>query len=168
MEENHSQDADTHGSPPAQPNPPFDARPGQPMQHVQPNGNDRGDHVGPVGHRTEPRIFQAQVLELKDIDPSQQHSGNDEHQAGGKKKVADFHRTPVGPIVRVLDMQRAEDDYRQHNQQSQQQVGAEHHHVKPVLIRGVRIVFRPLQKRDSAQVDRVGRQHRHGGKDEIQ
>ena len=36
---------------------PADARPGQPMQHVQPDGEQRRDDVGPVNRRTQARVF---------------------------------------------------------------------------------------------------------------
>src|SRR5207249_1328280 len=47
-----------HRTHPTQPNPPFDAWSGQPMQNVEPNRHERRDHMRPVGGRAQSRIFQ--------------------------------------------------------------------------------------------------------------
>ena len=70
--------------------------------------------------------------------------------------------------MRVLYVDKAEDDHRQDEDESQPQVGAEHHHVKPVLVGEIRIVLNPFQKTYRAEINRIGGEHRRCRKNEIE
>ena len=60
------------GRGPAQAHPPLDARPGQPVQDIKPDRQERGDDMRPIGDGAQARVFQAQVLELENINARQQ------------------------------------------------------------------------------------------------
>ena len=168
VKENHPQHDHAHRRGPSQPDLPLDARPGQPVQDVKPHREERRDHVRPIRNRARLRILQPDVFELKDVESGQQQPRDEHDEAGRKEQVTDLHRVTVRAVVRVPDVNGSEDDQRQDQQQAQRQMNAEHHHVKPVLVGLVRIVFEPFEKRDCAEINRIGGEHRHQSEDEQQ
>ena len=72
MEEDHADDGNANCGTPTKACLPLDARSRQPVQDVKPGRQQGRDDVRPIRQRTQPRIFQPQILELKDIDARQE------------------------------------------------------------------------------------------------
>ena len=161
VEKDHSQYEHADRGGPAESDLPFDARTGEPVQDVQPEGHDRCDDVRPISDRPQLRVFQADVFELKNVDARQGQPRDQRDQAGGEQQVADLHRPAVRTIVRVADVDDSENHHREDQQQAQTEVRSEHHHVKPVLVGLVCPGSQPFQKRHGAEIHRIGGQHSH-------
>ena len=168
MEKNHSQDDHADRRRPTQARLPLDARPGQSVQEVEPHGKDRRDDVRPVGDGAQLRILQPDILELENVDARQQQPRDEHDEAGGEEQVADFHRATVRAIVRIFDVEDAEDDNRQDEHKSQREVREEHGLVKIVLESDPTSPIEPLQKRNAGQVNRVRAHQRDQPEDEAE
>src|ERR1041385_2675495 len=99
------------------------------------------------------RILEPDIFEVENIDASQQQSGNQNDEAGGKEDVAHFHRAPVWTVMGVFDVNEAEHDDWQDEQQTKPEMRAEHQHVEPALVSCIRVRLNPFKKADRAQVN---------------
>src|SRR5256885_5418957 len=125
----HRSDRDSTRAHPAQSHAQFDARSSEPMQDVEPYRHEWRDDMRPVCAGAQRRIFQIKYpANANERQPREQ-----QQQAHPKQQVSDAHRTAIWAVVSILNMEGAEDDYRQDEQKSQHQVREEHVHVEIVL-----------------------------------
>ena len=168
VQQHHADGQDAHRRAPAQSDPPFDARPGEPVQNVEPDAYDWRDDMRPIGDGTQAWVFEAHVLEMENINARQQQAGDQDGQRGEEEQVTDLDGAAVRAVVRIDDMKNAEDDDGQDDQQAKAEVRPEHHHVKPVLIGGVGVALEPFQEGDGAEINGIGGQDGDQGENKIQ
>ena len=150
VEHHAAKDQRRHRSAPPQADGPLDSRTGHPVDDVEPDGENWRDDVRPID-----RLAQHRILDAEEIKAHQRHAGEEQRQADEEQQIAHAHRATVRPVVGVLDVDRAEDDHRQHHQQPEHEMPAEHDHVEIVLVGRVRVALEPFEEGDGTEVNRV-------------
>ena len=140
---------------------PLDAWSGKSMQDEEPDGDRRGQYVGPVDDA-------ACVLILdfgNAVDASEQQTADEQYDCHREQCVTDPDGSPVATVVRVAEVEDPENDDRQNDHQSEHQVDEEHELVE-VILQDLTAI--PLGEGDGRQVARVDREQGEETEDDHQ
>ena len=137
---------------------PANAWPGQPVQQIKPDAEQRRDDVSPIRHG--PTALTLDLNPLEAIEAHQHHARDQHHQTDGEERIADIHRLSVGPVPGVGDVDPIEDQEGHHEEQPQDEVGQELNLVGVVLVAHPAGPVFPGHEGDGEQVHRIGPQER--------
>ena len=166
MEEQHHERRRGGGEAELDADAPLDLRPGEPVQDVEPDCEQRRDHVRPIGDVPRVGILEAEILEAEDVGAGQCKSGHQHDDTHDEQRIADAHRATIGPVVRVLHVDQPKEQIGHDQHQPEDQVGEEHELIEIVLIQ-LRAVD-PFEKRDRREVERVGAKQRDERENEVE